>query len=146
MSPHPLWCSRYGEPADACGRYHSSRVTEIPATGGRLHGYVTVVAGHPHGEPPMVQLETTDTDALGGPVDLTLEQAEEVAARLVAAVVALRAGGRLRPRRVDWTADDPDERTCAYPGDHEHDHEMCRDAVLDHADHMVTGRWTAVIR
>jgi len=23
------------------------------------------------------------------------------------------------------------ERTCAFPGDHEHDHEMCRDAVIE---------------
>ena len=100
MSAHPLWCSRYGEPADVCGRYHSSRVTEIAATGGRLHGYVTVVAGHPHGEPPMVQVETTDTDALGSPVDLTLDQAEELAARLMAAVVAHRSGSRSRLRPV----------------------------------------------
>ena len=85
MSAHPSWCTQKSEPAEVCGDTHTGPVVFLT---GR-NGYSTVALGVVDGD-PVVELATCDPDAIGAPVLLSLNQAEEVAAQLIAAVVRLR--------------------------------------------------------
>jgi len=96
MSPHPPWCTKRHQPVKVCGDAHAGKVAHLAA----INGYPTVTLGLVDGD-PVVELATCNHDAVGTPVLLSPEQAEEVAAYLVAAVVRLRETlsetPRLRP-------------------------------------------------